>query len=173
MKLLFSSALAFVKGRANLVFGYALIAALITLGGFTTALWIKNVNMKTNVSKLETNLLTTKATVATLELAKATQDRTIKDLQDLRIKDSEALTGLQNDVTTIRGQDNRDRNKIKQLENQNEKVYEYLNTTLPPELQCVLNNDCQTGTSGGTTGPGSTRSPAKRPDNPVRGTGRP
>lgn len=164
---LLSKVTSFVKGRANLVFGYALIAALITLGGFTATLWMRNADMKLKVSTLNTSLVTTQGEVTTLKGVTETQSETINTLHELRQKDATTMLGLMEDVSTIRGRHAATSNRVLNLEMKNAKVKTYLDIALPPELQCVLDDACADADNGG--GETSTGTSTKGPNNPVQG----
>lgn len=66
--------------------------------------------------------------------------QTIKDLQDQRKRDSEALTGLAADVAAIRRTTGATHSAVKSLGATNEHVREYLQRPVPDDLRGVLNN---------------------------------
>lgn len=66
--------------------------------------------------------------------------QTIKDLQDQRKRDSEALTGLAADVAAIRRTTGATHSAVKNLGATNEHVREYLQRAVPDDLRGVLNN---------------------------------
>lgn len=66
--------------------------------------------------------------------------QTIKDLQDQRKRDSEALTGLAADVAAIRRTTGATHSAVKNLGATNEHVREYLQRPVPDDLRGVLNN---------------------------------
>jgi hypothetical protein len=170
MKTLFSNVALYVKSHVRLLFGYALIAALITVGGFTASLWLRNAEMKTDIANLNTSLVITKNTIEQLTFAATTQHRAISDLVTLRKLDSDALTGLASDVKVINAKDYRTRLQIQNLENQNEAVRNYLNSVIPADLVCVF-DPAECPAPGAQDHPGGKGNPpvaAKGVSNPVR-----
>lgn len=66
--------------------------------------------------------------------------RTIKDLQDQRKRDSAALTGLSEDVAVIRRTAGATHAAVKNLGATNEPTRAYLQSPVPDDLRRVLNN---------------------------------
>ena len=66
--------------------------------------------------------------------------KTIKDLQDQRERDSAALTGLAEDVAVIRRTAGATHTAVKNLGATNEHTRAYLQSPVPDDLRRVLNN---------------------------------
>lgn len=66
--------------------------------------------------------------------------RTIKDLQEQRKRDSDALTSLASDVAAIRRTTGATHSAVMSLGATNEHVREYLQRPVPDDLRRVLNN---------------------------------
>lgn len=114
--------------RFYLYGGLALV--LVAAGGYGYHRW-------TSMSR-DLELAQTKLQMA--EQVNQTNQQTIKDLQDQRKRDSEALTGLAADVAAIRRTTGATHNAVKTLGVTNEHVREYLQRPVPDDLRGVLNN---------------------------------
>lgn len=75
-----------------------------------------------------------------LQMAEQVNQQTIKDLQEQRKRDSDALTGLASDVAAIRRTTGATHSAVKNLGATNEHVREYLQRPVPDDLRGVLNN---------------------------------
>lgn len=125
----------FVLDKGRLVLEYALLATVVTLAGVTFTLWVQKGQISDKLSETETR-------VGGLEASVTTQSLTINTLRDLRQKDNQALAGLMQDYRMLSQNDSAVRNRLKALEQTNEVVRKYLESPIPPELLCVLNNTC-------------------------------
>lgn len=108
----------------------ALALGIITAASYGYHRW-------TTMAK-DLELAQTKLQVA--EQVNQSNQQTIKDLQEQRKRDSEALTGLVSDVAAIRRTTGATHSAIKNLGATNETVREYLQRPVPDDLRGVLNN---------------------------------
>lgn len=142
------TAWSFVTSKARLVIEYVLIAAVITLAGVTLTLWSQK-----NVT--ENKLVTVQQRLTAVELTRAQQDATIRDLTELRKQDAVALSGLIDDYKALTTSDQTTRRHLKELESSNETVRRYLSHPLPPDLACLLNGTCSGNCDKNRTAPTS------------------
>ncbi len=156
----------FVTGKKRLLIEYAMIAVVLMIAGFTFNLWLSKKNMQVVLAQAETELVTMQSRLTTVEFISATQEARITDLSELRLRDAHALTGLLNDYRAMANSDSKVRARLQTLETNNETVRDYLNSPIPPDLKCLLNNTCKGGNpSGGKDGE---RPTTASPDRAVR-----
>lgn len=136
----------FFKTNLRLGLEYALIAAVIALGGFTVTMWIQKSQLQTSIAEMSNK-------VGILEIANEGHKATIESLKKERDNDARALSGLIEDVKTLAERDSTWRRGLTQLESKNETVRRYLDSPIPAELQCLLNEARQDGAGGKTGGP--------------------
>lgn len=135
-------AVSFVTDKTRLAVEYLLIAVAIAIAAWSLTLYIKQQKAERVAKKMQIALQESQNRLTIQELINAQQQGTIGFLQDQRKKDSEAITGIVIDLKKSRALDTAARNKLHALEKQNEKVRNYLDSDLPAELECVLNEDC-------------------------------
>jgi len=141
------TALSFLKSKIRLAIEYVLIACVVALCAVTTTLWVQR-------NSISAKLDHTEEQVVSLTNEVGIQGATIDDLKSLRVQDAEALSGLLSDYKSLSQNDATVRDRLRRLEQTNEVVRKYLETPIPPELQCVLNDTCAaTGDQGGKSGP--------------------
>lgn len=138
----------FLTSKKRLLIEYALIATVITIAGFTFNLWLSKMNMQVALLETESQLVTVKQRLTTMELISDAQEQRIADLNDLRIKDVEALAGLLDDYKSISSHDTTMRKRLETLEKAHETVRDYLDRPIPAELVCLLDYTCTSRNSG-------------------------
>lgn len=129
------TALSFVADKFRLVIEYVLIGLLITVAGFTLALWLEKSNLQDSVQAMTTKL-------AGVEINDKVQNETIEQLKDLRLQDAQAISGLLDDYKYLAKHDRDAEARLNDLEKSNATVRAYLDSSIPPELVCLLNNTC-------------------------------
>lgn len=112
---------------------YALIAAVIIMA---TLAWGYRLQAKAALNRNHELAIQLSAA----STANAINQQTIKDLQEQRKRDSEALVGLAEDVAYIRRTTGATHSAVKNLGATNEHVREYLQRPVPDDLRGVLNN---------------------------------
>lgn len=151
----FMSGIKWISLNPRLVIEYCLIGAVVVMGGFTTALWIKKqqteivlADTKTTLeaSRGERALLTTRLSIQ--EDVNDKQSDRIESLVKLRTLDSTALTALVTNLKQLAIKDSRVQKKLTELENKNAAVKDYLDQPIPPNLTCLHNDECEKAESG-------------------------
>lgn len=144
-----SNLLGFFTSKKRLLIEYMLIAVLLAVAGFTFNLWLNKAKVESKLEAAKKEVKVIQSKLLAIELVNDVQEKTIEDLRDLRITDAKALTGLLQDYKLLAKRDTEARQRLSALENTNETVRAYLNTPIPAELECLLNNSCRTGSEGG------------------------
>lgn len=135
MILLLSNFIAAIKGQARLWLGYALIAALVAMSGFTFAVWNKG-------ERTEKDLFSVRDRLTTVEGDNRDQAATIDQLKELRGKDAKALNSVLTSMGKLAETDDTVRRRLSKLEETNETVRKYMSGDVPAELRCVLERTC-------------------------------
>lgn len=167
-KLPFISTVAkFVTGKSRLAIEYGLIAVLIAVAGFTVNLWLSKLKTERDLLQTKTDLQSVQKRLVTVEGISQSQEVTISNLRELRLRDAQSLTGLLDDYKALSLSDARARKRLDSLERTNEAVRTYLDQRIPPDLVCLLDGTC--ATASGNTGSEGDRTPGspKRVDPPV------
>ena len=112
---------------------YALIAAVIAM---TALAWGYRLQAKAALNR--NHELAVQLSAAST--ANAINQQTIKDLQEQRRRDSEALAGLAEDVAYIRRTTGATHSAVKNLGATNEAVNDYLQQPVPDDLRGLLND---------------------------------
>lgn len=133
------------KGRGSTIVGYVLTAIVIVFASFTVTLWFSKQKMEKSLVAAASQIQHLQNKVTAVEQVNAAQEDVIKNLQELRVVDNKALTGLSDDYRRLNLQDKAVSNKLTALEKSNAPVREYLDQPLPPELRELLNGP-QAGT---------------------------
>lgn len=128
----------FCKNKARLAIEYALIAAVVTLAGVVLTMWFQKEQLRTSVAQLEGNVLV-------LRIANDGHKLQIQSLEKERLQDAKALSGLINDVRDLAERDTAWRKNLGTLESKNEVVRRYLDSPIPADLECMLDETCGTG----------------------------
>lgn len=144
-------AVTFVTDKKRLVLEYLLIAAVITIGGAAFGLWLKTKAVENDLLQTQVTLESAKSRLTAIEFTNEQQAGTIATLRDLRNKDAFAMQGLMSDYKRLSARDKYFRDQLKHLENTNAEVRSYLDTPIPSDLACLL-NDCNK--DGNQAGPG-------------------
>lgn len=147
---------AFVAGNYRLVIQYLLVAALITVCGFTLSLWFTKEATETRLTLAESKLETADLQLATLsnQIEQAhqvnrEQATEIERLEHLRQLDSAAFGEMIGRFLEASRNDAELRSLVAKLEKENASVKTYLDQRIPSELVCVFNNTCAQATSAG------------------------
>lgn len=128
----------FVRDKKRLIIEYILIAVIVASAATVFTLWLQREKTENKLVEASQKIDGLKKRVHTVEQINATQDRTIKTLNELREQDATALGGLLNDYTRLSERDKSVQKQIAELEKNNEKVRSYLSQPLPPELRSLL-----------------------------------
>lgn len=143
-----------IKKAADVIFGkrrllteYFVIACLISVGAATFILWSQKMLTENKLLQTMNELSQVNGRLLELENQNQEQEVRIKALDDIRERNSEALTGLLNDFKTLARYDKSVRQRLETLERTNETINQYLNHPIPWELECVLNNCPKEGDS--------------------------
>lgn len=139
----------FFKNKKRLVIEYILVAVVITVAGFTFNLWLQKERTKLELAQTKVDVVTLQSQLVQVEQINQAQENRITDLQDLRDRDSKALTGLFNDYKNLESKDKSIRKYINMLERDYESVRLYMQGNIPNELSNCLRNskNCKTGSS--------------------------
>lgn len=137
-------------GKGRLWIEYLLIAAVVTIGGFTVAQWYSKVQLEKRLGETELALSQVGSRLGLVEMVNQSQEETINSLHDLRIKDSRAITGLLQDFDNLSLRDARVRRELNELRNSNQAAREYIERPIPPELARML--EAQRKARDGTAG---------------------
>ncbi len=138
LKLIPGKVVEMVAGKGRLFIEYAMIAGLVTLGGFTVAMWSQKTKLRADLAEVRTSLVTTQVQVSTLKTVTEIQASTIGDLQNLRSQDNLALQGLMTDYKLLTDQDVKVRSRLNDLERKDEPTRNYMSTPVPAKLRCLL-----------------------------------
>lgn len=138
--------LGFFQSKTRLVIEYALIGAIVVIGGFTFSMWLSKEQTEKSLLVAENELLTVQSRLNIVEFSNQQQETTIEELKALRFKDAQVLTGLLVDFKVLAENDDIARQRLATLEKSDETVRAYLNQRIPPNLACLLNDTCEAGT---------------------------
>lgn len=128
----------FVRNKKRLMIEYVLIAVIVASAATVFTLWLQNQKQEDKLTTASQTIDGLKDRVKTVEQVNETQEGTIKTLNELREQDALALGGLLSDYTRLSERDKSVQKQIADLEKNNEKVRDYLNQPLPPELRSLL-----------------------------------
>lgn len=140
-----ANAVSFFSKKKRLVLEYALIAVIVTVAGFTFTLWLSKIRTERDLANTQLELIGVQSRLTTIESINVTQKEEIAALGKLRAVDAQALGGLLADYKELASSDAAVRDRLKNLENSNEAVRNYLSQPIPPELVCMLNESCPAG----------------------------
>lgn len=132
------TAWSWVKGKARLIIEYALLAAFVSLAGFTIATWVQRRELAGRVTELSQTVGGLSGSLQQQVDINHQQDQAITELRRLRGLDSQALTGLQKELADAGKKGDNLRQRIAQLEKTNEQARALLDTPVPTELGCLL-----------------------------------
>lgn len=135
MPTIIKTAVSAITGNARLWLEYAIIAVMIAMAGFGLSLWLKN-------AQVESNLMDVTGRLAAAELTTQLNRQTIDNLKELRLADAQAMNGVFVDLRALAKVDADVRRKLKQLEETNELVKNYMASPVPLELRCLLEHTC-------------------------------
>lgn len=163
----------FLTGKTRLIVEYVMLALLLAVAGGSLALWLQSRQTETVVAELQQQGEDDRRRLGQVELVNQQHEETIKDLKTLRLEDNKALQGVLETLEGIGQKDGEVKEKLTKLEATNEPVKAYLNTEVPLDLQCVLDNTCDPTNAGGKGGDQGGKSNATGATaNPVRHTDR-
>lgn len=130
------------KSKLRLFLDYALIAVVITLGGFTLALWAQKKTTDGELEHVKGALEVNKVKLGTLEvslrnvrLENANQQKVIERLQEMRELDSKVIISLQTQLDTTVKTYKTHVDKLNKLGQEDEEVNRYLSTPIPKRLR--------------------------------------
>lgn len=161
--LFFQSFKTLIVGKTRLFIEYLLIGFVVILAGFTFTLWWQK-------DKIETKLETVEQTVSVLQSANEVNVKTIDSLMVLRNNDAAAIDGLIKGYKSLAQKSDLVKNKLKELEQNNDEIRTFLHSPLPAAIKCLLNKTCKTDSSDEINLPNSSGAingivqPAKRTD---------
>lgn len=133
-----SSVVPFVTQKHRLVIEYALLAIVIASATLALTIWFQRERVESKLGDARVRIENLKGRVAKVEQINQIQDGTIQQLETLRLRDQQALTGLNEDYSALAGRDAAVSKRIAELEKQNEAVRAYLDQPVPAELRRVL-----------------------------------
>ena len=144
-----SSLWSWVSGKARLIIEYVLLALVVALAGYAVFSAFERKQLVANVNDLSSRLGTVSNTLnEQVELNKQ-QDVAISEISRLRSVDSEAIQGLQRDLSDANTKDQAVRQKLAQLEKNNADARALLDTAVPAALGCLLDGRACTGADSG------------------------
>lgn len=124
-----------VKKRPRLLIEYGLIIGVVALAATTFTLWLKNDHIEEKLQVTEQSLNNLRFNIASLELVNQEQSEQIQLLEGARVRDSEALENLVEDLETISKREKNFREKLNSLEKENEDIQDFLSTPVPYRLR--------------------------------------
>lgn len=144
-----SGAATFVKSNVRLVIGYFILGAFVIAGGYALSQYVQRQKTEVKLAQTETTLVVTQQRAGTLETIVDQQVKTIGVVTDMRETDAEIAERLLGENKRIVREKAALEKRLQALEQQNETVRAYLDQRIPPELGCLLNESCASGTSEG------------------------
>lgn len=135
---LLSNAIAWVTGNVRLVIEYALLAALVVVGGLAVSEKIHGLVLDKQVSDLQGQTGKQQDTINNLVDANGQQQQAIGQLQDMRDKDSHTIVGLQSDLKMFRVSAKSVSDKVSELEKNNARAKALMDVAVAPDIGCVL-----------------------------------
>lgn len=132
----------FFKTKYRLIIEYVLIGAVTILAGVTFTLWLKKVEIERNLVETKYELANVQQRMSIVEFVNDVHENRIGELKELRVKDAEALSGLMNDYRQLAVKDENVRRRLDSLETSNEIIRDYLNTPIPDDIKCLLDDSC-------------------------------
>lgn len=133
-----TTGLSWVRGKARLIIEYVLLAAFVSLAGFTISTWMQRRELAGRVTELSQTVGGLSGSLQQQVDINHQQDQAITELRRLRGLDSQALTGLQKELADAGKKGDNLRQRIAQLEKTNEQARALLDTPVPAELGCLL-----------------------------------
>jgi len=139
-----TTAWSWITGKARLIIEYALIAVVVSLAGFTLAIWLQRRELAQQVTKLSGTVGTLSGTVTEQADVNRQQDVALTELRRLRDVDNQALTSLHGELNKAGEKGESLRRRIAELEKNNADARALLDTPVPAELGCLLDGrPCQ------------------------------
>lgn len=140
-----TEAICAIQSKIRLVIEYGLVAVVITLGGFTIALWAQKKHTDLTLTQVRADLTLSNHKIGVLgsslksvqEVNKKQED-TIQELQRLRVLDSETIGSLQAKLQDTIHLRTSEQKKLDQIRNKDEEVDKYLSSPIPARLRNVL-----------------------------------
>ena len=123
-----------------------LVAAGVLVGGASCG-YSKYKRLETEYKRLQTELELAAARLAVAEEVNRSNVELIRDLQEQRRRDSDAIQSLLEATQQIREAVNATNSAIRQLGATNEEVRAYLDLPIPDDLRRLLNDSSSTGTT--------------------------
>lgn len=130
----------FLTSKRRLLCEYALIGAVVTIGGFTVSQWYGKQKLTSQLYQVEAELATVGARLVVVEAVNEAHEQTLNSLRELRVRDAVALEGLLNDYRELSLRDMQVRSQLNELRKSNQNVEIYLSQPVPDELARMLNN---------------------------------
>lgn len=138
---------AYLTSKGRVVVEYLMIFAVIVLGAVSTNMYLDARTAKKEIATLHYKLSAESQSVMQLKAASVSQVATIEELKEMRRADATAIEGLVTDFKGIADTNKKAEKRLRQLEEDNEEVRKYLNSSIPAPLKCLLNNTCSATTS--------------------------
>jgi len=155
-----STTWSWISGKARLIIEYVLIGIVVSLAGFTLAIWLQRRELAQQVTKLSGTVGTLSGTVTEQANINRQQDAALAELSRLRGIDSKALTDLNGELAMAGKKGDGLRQRIAQLEKNNADARALLDTPVPADLGCLLDGRPCPATAGHDGNQG--RPPASR-----------
>lgn len=137
---LLRNAMGWLGGHARLAIEYVLIALLVSVSGFALWQWGHAQQQDQERAVLASKVAEANGTINNLVLDNRAQDDAIAALRDLRAKDAKAIAGLQKDIVHADRRSLSVKTKLDQLEMNNARAKTLLDTAVPPDTGCVLDD---------------------------------
>lgn len=120
-----------------------ILTGLVILAlGWCLGLWLKASSQEEYMQELQTALAEQQVALTTLETENQRQFEVIERLDKLRRLDSEAVRTLNDALQDIGEQNNFVREQLVTLERNDEQARSYLNTAIPDNVKCLLEESC-------------------------------
>lgn len=129
-----------LSAKKRLFIEYLLIAAVITIAGFTFSMWLAKTQTELSLAQTQTELANVTSRLTTIEFVNEQNQAFITRLKELRARDAKALSGLLQDQQAISAHNTALQRRLDKLEKVDETVQPYLNSDIPASLICLLNN---------------------------------
>lgn len=125
----------FTKHKTRLTLEYGLIASVIVLGAGVFTLWL-------NKQEVEERLQSVSGRLEFVETRNARNETYIRKLKQQQVEDAILIQNLITDYEPVFGSYIDIQGRLDALELTTQELDEYLNSSVPLELHCVISNTC-------------------------------
>ena len=140
------TALNWIRTHPRLIIEYLMILAMVVLAGTVFSLKLHAAHQDLTIATTADTLKSTQDTLRVAAVDNAAQDVAIKALHDLQQKNDQQIQSLQGDVQNNAKVSDGVRAKVKTLEINNAAAKQIIDSTVPPQLGCVLDRNCPAAT---------------------------